>query len=105
MKQRTDETKEEFMERRLRKHQKRYERTRRLFDTAPEPRDLYSDVVSFHEDRGILRMEFRSTRPGTEDAIGPLDVTVARVSFHFKMFRYYFDDWLKSEAGRDAASE
>jgi hypothetical protein len=37
--------------------------------------------------------------------IGEPTISVARVSFHFKMFRYYFEEWLKSQAGLDALSE
>ena len=72
---------------------------------AAEPRDLYSDFVTFHEDRGVLRICFHCTRPDNTNMIGEPTISVARVSFHFKMFRYYFEEWLKSQAGLDALSE
>jgi hypothetical protein len=100
-----DETQEEFQTRRRKAAERVFERVRRMYDFAPEPRDIYADVVTFHEDRGVLRIGFYCSRPEADDGFGAPTIPVARISFHFKMFRYYFEDWLKSEAGSDAASE
>jgi len=103
--QRSDETKEEFAARRLKEAERNNERATRLHEFAAEPKDLYADAVTFHEDRGILRVAFHCSRPDSEDAIGSPTIPDARISFHFKMFKYYFETWLKSEAGHDALSE
>jgi hypothetical protein len=105
LEQRTDETKEAFAQRRLKHAERNNERAMRLHEFATEPKDLYADAVTFHEDRGILRIAFHCSRPDSEDAIGAPSLPVARVSFHFKMFKYYFETWLKSQAGLDALSE
>jgi len=56
--QRSDETKEEFAARRLKEAERNNERATRLHEFAAEPKDLYADAVTFHEDRGILRVAF-----------------------------------------------
>jgi hypothetical protein len=105
MRQRPDETKEEFAARRIRKAEKRSRRLAELHDIAAKPRDLYADTFLFHEENGVMRLEFGCTRPATDDGFGAMHVPVARLSFRFKVFQYEFDRWLKSQAGRDATSE
>jgi hypothetical protein len=105
MEQRPDETKEEFAARKLKAAEREFDRAHRIHEFAAEPKDLYSDFVTFHEDRGVLRICFHCTRPDNTNMIGEPTIPVARVSFHFKMFRYYFEEWLKSQAGLDALSE
>jgi hypothetical protein len=105
MPQRFDETIEEFGQRRIKEAEQNQQRATRLHEFAVEPKDLYADAVTFHEDRGVLRIGFHCTRPESADAIGYPTVPVARVSFHFKMFKHYFETWLQTEAGRDALTE
>lgn len=104
MTQRPDETKEEYLARLRQEAEQNLKRANRLHEFAAEPKDLYADVVTFHEDRGILRIAFHCSRPESEDILGSPTIPVARISFHFGMFKYYFEEWLKSEAGRDATS-
>ena|ERR1041385_288000 len=105
MPQRPNETQQEYAQRRHRKLQRRLKRARRMHEVAADPKDLYADGVSFNEDRGILRIGFYCTRPDSEDVLLPVEVPVARLSFNFKIFKYRFEEWLKSEAGLDALSE
>ncbi len=105
LEQRPDETKEEFAARRRKEAEHVSERIGAMYDFAQEPRDIYADVVTFHEDGGVLRIAFRCSRPEADDGFGAPTIPVARVSFHFKMFKWYFEEWLKSEGGLDALSE
>lgn len=105
LEQRSNETKEEFYARKHREAMRTGERLRRLYDFAPEPKDLYADSVTLYEENGILRLTFESSRPETDDGIGAWSVPVARISFRFKAFRLQFETWLANQASLDAPLE
>jgi hypothetical protein len=105
MTQRSNETQDEYIARLRNDAERIQERAHRLHEFAAEPKDLFSDIVTFHENHGVLRMTFHATRPESAEIYGMPYIPVARVSFPFGMFKQYFEAWLQTEAGRDALSE
>ena len=104
MEQRSNETKEEFAQRRQREAIETGERLHRMYEFAPEPRDLYVDDVKFDERYGVLRINFGCSRPETDDGFGDWIVPVARLSIPLVVFKHAFETWLASDAGRDATT-
>ncbi|WP_409188411.1 hypothetical protein [Bradyrhizobium sp. RDM4] len=69
-------------------------RIEELHEFASEPRELYADVASFTEDHGVLRIEFRCTRPDAADETGHWPhIPVSRIAIPLALFRFQFDAW------------
>lgn len=75
-----------------------YERKQRaadeIHDFAAEPRDLFADAVTFHEDHNVLRIAFYCSRPDSGTKAGAPMVPAARISLPIGVFRWRLKEWL-----------